>query len=68
MTTFKAMTWNVENLFRPQQDATEEEEKRYQRKLRLLAGVIGDLCPDVVGQDIAPDHAPVTASFDLPSV
>jgi hypothetical protein len=38
MTTFKAMTWNVEN------DPGRREE------------------------DVAPDHAPVTASFDLPSV
>jgi endonuclease/exonuclease/phosphatase family metal-dependent hydrolase len=48
MTTFKAMTWNVENLFRPQPDGTTEEKQRYQEKLRLLAGVIGDLSPDVV--------------------
>lgn len=48
MPTFKAMTWNVENLFRPQQDTTEEEKQRYQDKLGLLAGVIDGLSPDVV--------------------
>lgn len=47
MATFRAMTWNVENLFEPQQDATEEQQ-RYRDKLGLLAGVIVDLSPDVV--------------------
>lgn len=58
MTTFKAMTWNVENLFRPQQDATEEEKQRYRDKLGLLAGVIDDLSPDVVAlQEVGGDGA-----------
>jgi endonuclease/exonuclease/phosphatase family metal-dependent hydrolase len=48
MTTFKVMTWNVENLFRPQPDAAEGVKQRYQRKLRLLADVIEQLDPDVV--------------------
>jgi endonuclease/exonuclease/phosphatase family metal-dependent hydrolase len=48
MTTFKAMTWNVENLFRPNPDAEEEVNQRYQWKLELLAGVIERLDPDVV--------------------
>jgi endonuclease/exonuclease/phosphatase family metal-dependent hydrolase len=48
MTTFKAMTWNVENLFRPPLGAAEEDVERYERKLRLLARVIGELSPDVV--------------------
>jgi hypothetical protein len=57
-TAFKAMTWNVENLFRPQQDATEEEKQRYQDKLGLLAGVIGNLSPDVVAlQEVGGDGA-----------
>ena len=48
MTTFKAMTWNVENLFRPKPDAEEEAKQRYRSKLELLADVIGRLDPDVV--------------------
>ncbi len=49
MPTFKAMTWNVENLFRPAPGATQLEQQRYQQKLALLARVISDLNPDVVG-------------------
>lgn len=49
MTTFGAMTWNVENLFRPAPGAKEAERERYPRKLELLAHVIGGLEPDVVG-------------------
>jgi endonuclease/exonuclease/phosphatase family metal-dependent hydrolase len=48
MTTFKAMTWNVENLFRPEPHAEEEVKQRYQSKLELLAAVIERLDPDVV--------------------
>ena len=58
MTTFKAMTWNVENLFRPQQDATREEKERYHEKLSLLVGVIGELSPDVVAlEEVGGDGA-----------
>jgi hypothetical protein len=31
MTTFKAMTWNVENLFRPPLGAAQEDVERYER-------------------------------------
>lgn len=48
MTAFNAMTWNVENLFRPEQGASRADRQRFQRKLELLAGVIGRLDPDVV--------------------
>jgi endonuclease/exonuclease/phosphatase family metal-dependent hydrolase len=48
MTTFKAMTWNVENLFRPKPDAAEETKQQYRSKLELLADVIGQLDPDVM--------------------
>ena len=48
MTTFKAMTWNVENLFRPPLGADEADIEVYERKLELLAQVIGELSPDVV--------------------
>jgi endonuclease/exonuclease/phosphatase family metal-dependent hydrolase len=57
MTTFKAMTWNVENLFRPKPEADEEAKQRYQSKLELLADVIGRLDPDVVAlQEIGGEH------------
>lgn len=48
MTVFKAMTWNVENLFKPGPDADQEDQQRYTRKLELLANVINGLDPDVV--------------------
>src|SRR5215208_4774311 len=48
MTNFQAMTWNVENLFRPPLGAEEADLRRYQRKLDLLAQVIDGLSPDVV--------------------
>jgi endonuclease/exonuclease/phosphatase family metal-dependent hydrolase len=57
MTTFKAMTWNVENLFRPEPGAGEEVKQRYQSKLELLADVIKRLDPDVVAlQEIGGEH------------
>jgi endonuclease/exonuclease/phosphatase family metal-dependent hydrolase len=48
MTTFKAMTWNVENLFRPAPGATQPDQQQYQRKLALLADVVNRLDPDIV--------------------
>jgi endonuclease/exonuclease/phosphatase family metal-dependent hydrolase len=48
MTTIKAMTWNVENLFSPKPDAEEEAKQRYRSKLELLADVIDRLDPDVL--------------------
>ena len=48
MTSFGAMTWNVENLFRPEPQAEEAERERYHQKLGLLADVIERLDPDVV--------------------
>jgi endonuclease/exonuclease/phosphatase family metal-dependent hydrolase len=48
MSIFRAMTWNVENLFRPKPDAEEEAKQRYRNKLELLADVIKRLDPDVV--------------------
>lgn len=56
MTAFGAMTWNVENLFRPDAGAEEAERQRYRRKLGLLADVIGRLGPDVVAlQEVGGD-------------
>ena len=56
MTAFSAMTWNVENLFRPEAGATEDERRSYEGKLGLLAGVIGRLDPDAVAlQEVGGD-------------
>lgn len=48
MSTFKAMTWNVENLFQPASGATHEDQQQYQQKLQLLSGVINQVDPDIV--------------------
>lgn len=48
MTAFTAMTWNVENLFQPNPDASQEDQQLYDQKLALLANVIDRLAPDVV--------------------
>jgi endonuclease/exonuclease/phosphatase family metal-dependent hydrolase len=48
MTTFKVMTWNVENLFRPAPGAIQTDQQRFQQKLDLLARVINQFAPDVV--------------------
>jgi endonuclease/exonuclease/phosphatase family metal-dependent hydrolase len=48
MANFKATTWNVENLFRPNAGASAADHARYQQKLALLAATISSLEPDVV--------------------
>jgi hypothetical protein len=48
MATFTAMTWNVENLFRPQRGSAGDERERHREKLGLLAGVVGRIDPDAV--------------------
>jgi hypothetical protein len=49
MTTFNAITWNVENLFRPPLGAAGADSERYaRRKIGLLARVIGKLSPGFV--------------------
>lgn len=45
---FKATTWNVENLFRPNAVAPPADQQRYQQKLTLLSDTINQLDPDVV--------------------
>ncbi len=45
---FSVLTWNVENLFRPSQTSTPEEQQHYQDKLALLAEVINLHNPDVI--------------------
>jgi len=44
---FKVMTWNVENLFRPDSQSAPEELQEYQEKLALLADFINSQAPDV---------------------
>ena len=46
---FRAMTWNVENLFRPGGSPGSEEHQRYEQKISLLARVIQEQDADVVG-------------------
>ncbi len=48
MTSFKVMTWNVENLFIPHTGAALDEIQQFALKLNLLASVIGEADPDVV--------------------
>lgn len=48
MTSFKAMTWNVENLFKPDPGVSHEEQQAYDQKIILLANVIEQSDPDVV--------------------
>ena len=49
MTTFSVMTWNVENLFTPDIDASIEDQITYAFKLNLLANVIRSTDPDIIG-------------------
>jgi endonuclease/exonuclease/phosphatase family metal-dependent hydrolase len=48
MTRFNAMTWNVENLFRPGSGAPSQAQQRFQRKLSLIVDVIERLDADVI--------------------
>ena len=47
-TTFKLVTWNVENLFRPPAGAPQAQQAAYDAKLAFLAQTIGTLDPDVI--------------------
>jgi endonuclease/exonuclease/phosphatase family metal-dependent hydrolase len=48
MTTFKVMTWNLENLFRPDCESGPESQTEYSQKLASLANAISELDPDVL--------------------
>ena len=68
MTAFKAMTWNVENLFSPKPDAEEEAKQRYRSKLELLADVIDRLDPDVLAlQEVGGEDGEKPLLYFLPS-
>ena len=58
MPSLKVMTWNVENLFLPDAEASQAEQQRFQTKLATLAAVIDQEQPDVLAlQEIGPDGA-----------
>ena len=48
MKKLSVMTWNVENLFRPTEGAPQKDQERYQRKLTLIADIIGQNDPDIL--------------------
>ncbi len=48
MTTFKVMTWNLENLFRPGSESGPKDPTEFTQKLNSLADVILKLAPDVL--------------------
>lgn len=48
MPTFKVMTWNLENLFRPETGAGPENQAEYEEKLTSLGEVIAQMDPDVL--------------------
>lgn len=51
-------TWNLENLFRPDDEASPESDVAYQAKLKVLAGTITELAPDVLAvQEIGEPEA-----------
>jgi len=62
MTIFKALTWNVENLYRPALDASQADQQQFQQKLVLLASVINQLDPDVLALQEVGGEEPL---FDL---
>ena len=49
MTTFRVITWNVENLFMPKESDPFEEHEKYAFKLNLIANLIKEIEPDIVG-------------------
>ena len=62
MTVFKAMTWNLENLFSP---SDPEEVQEYQEKLQTLATVILNLDADVIGLQEVGGTEPLQDLLDL---
>ena len=58
ITTFKVMTWNVENLFLPSEEGGAEDEAIFAQKLEGLAEVILGLEPDVIAlQEVGSEGA-----------
>jgi len=62
MTTFRAMTWNDENLFMPKTGASLEVQTQYAFKLNLIANVSLSLMTDSLsGQVDLCSHHPCKA-------
>ncbi len=58
MACFTLMCWNVENLFLPDADATDQVRERFQAKLTTLATVIDSQQPDLLAlQEVEPNGA-----------
>lgn len=58
MCRLSVMTWNVQNLFLPEEGADEEKRQRFQARLAHLAAVIDQEQPDVLAlQEIGPEGA-----------
>lgn len=58
MPSLTVMTWNVENLFHPDADATHEKRQLFQTKLATLAAVIEQEQPDLLAlQEVGPNGA-----------
>lgn len=58
MASFTLMCWNVENLFLPDADATDQGRERFQAKLTTLASVIDCQQPDLPAlQEVGPNGA-----------
>ena len=56
-TSFKVMTWNVENLFSPGGDSGPRTDEAFEQKVGTLAGVIDTLAPDVLALQEIGDEA-----------
>lgn len=68
-TQISVMTWNLENLFRPDQGATAEAQAIYQQKLQNLAATITRLAPDVLAvQEVGGQTALDDLQAALPGV
>jgi hypothetical protein len=63
-TIFIQTTWNVENLFRPTLGAAGADSERYERKIGLLARVIGKLFPRVVALQEVGGEEPLQDLWD----
>lgn len=54
----KVTTWNVENLFLPVDDASDEKKKAFEDKLELLTNVVEKIDPDVIAlQEIGTEES-----------
>jgi endonuclease/exonuclease/phosphatase family metal-dependent hydrolase len=60
MTTFKVMTWNIENLYRVGNPAGPKTQEAYAAKLESLAHVILELDADVLAVQECRQKRPLT--------